>query len=153
MRISDWSSDVCSSDLLVLRVISGEGCKSKSNFFTLHHGAYKMLRRGIQMLHTAITAILKHEFKAIHVSKPGNSREGEEYRLSAFYLLCHFLSETRCDGTIILDGAPVFLVFGSDKAGAVWCRLGVGDKVESSEERRVGKECVSRCRSRGWRCN
>src|SRR3546814_17904994 len=90
-----------------------------------------MLRRGIQMLHTAITAILKHEFKAIHVSKPGNSREGEEYRLSAFYLLCHFLSETRCDGTIILDGDPVFLVFGSDKPGAVWCRLGVGDKVES----------------------
>src|SRR3546814_8345697 len=105
---------------LVLRVISGEGCKSKSNFFTLHQGAYKMLRRGIQMLHTAITAILKHEFKAIHVSKPGNSREGEEYRLSAFYLLCHFLSEPRCDGSILLDGAPVFLVFGSAKAGAVW---------------------------------
>src|SRR3546814_19342752 len=28
--------------------------------------------------------------------------------------------------------------------------VGAGDRVERSEERRVGKECVSTCRSRWW---
>src|SRR3546814_17878381 len=54
-----------------------------------------------------------------------------------------------CSGTTI-TWAHHALIHG-DRDGAkkgLWCTIGLG-LVFSSEERRVGKECVSTCRSRG----
>src|SRR3546814_9639630 len=83
MRISDWSSDVCSSDLLIT---------SNSRLATLAE---------------ALTAC--PDLKAV----------------------------------VSVDGAPSALP--AHVAGASWSDLAGGAR---SEERRVGKECVSTCRSR-----
>src|SRR3546814_7924861 len=88
MRISDWSSDVCSSDLGADRLHRGEGAGDDGG---------ERLRR------------------------PGGEQPGEVERLAQ------------------LVGAHV----AGHRLGAGGPRLG-----DRSEERRVGKECVSTCRSR-----
>src|SRR3546814_5766303 len=82
MRISDWSSDVCSSDLLAGVLVGGEACL---------HKVQDLAHQGL----VAAAALLQHEE-------------------------------------------------GLDPLGAD----GVGHTDRRSEERRVGKECVSTCRSR-----
>src|SRR3546814_6572962 len=79
MRISDWSSDVCSSDLLQHFHVAGIGRRAVEHFGRPVHAAHDFAERGI---------------------------------------------------LVVLE------------AGAA---LGFGQR---SEERRVGKECVSKCRSR-----
>src|SRR3546814_14293408 len=92
MRISDWSSDVCSSDLLI-------GRKLGMNTF-------------------------------IVVEKPS------ELRL--------VMKEAKALGVEPILGVRMRLAsLGAGK----WQNSG-GDKAKRSEERRVGKECVSTCRSR-----
>src|SRR3546814_16648621 len=99
MRISDWSSDVCSSDL----------------------------KRG------EILGVVPKTFLP-------NYREYHEKR--------YFASGMNLKGlTIKIGGQEV--PFGTD---LVFCGDGIeGFTFASSEERRVGKECVSPCRSRGSR--
>src|SRR3546814_2212988 len=82
MRISDWSSDVCSSDLEKARV--GNFVEVKAA--TLGTGA-----------------------KANHLSYIGDASVGANANIGAGTITCNY----------------------------------------RSEERRVGKECVSKCRSRG----
>src|SRR3546814_16122605 len=95
MRISDWSSDVCSSDLRVTpRVSIG-----------------MPVRNGERFIAEAIDSMLGQTF-------------------SDFEL-------------IIRDNASV------DRMQEI-CR-GYAAKDDRSEERRVGKECVSTCRYRGSR--
>src|SRR3546814_11359586 len=109
MRISDWSSDVCSSDLLEATdktldlAITGEG------FFT--------------------------------VSTPPSNQIGYT-RNGAFSL-----DEDR----YVVDTTGSRLqVLPVDAAGSIpgTSASDLTDLVVRSEERRVGKECVSRCRSR-----
>src|SRR3546814_20641110 len=97
MRISDWSSDVCSSDLPV----------------------------GVPLI-KRIAAVVGDDVCAV-------------------------------DGTIIINGEIVARQLEADRAGRSlprWreCRKLSGDELflpmARSEERRVGKECVSTCRSR-----
>src|SRR3546814_1522828 len=83
MRISDWSSDVCSSDLQ--REYPGE----KVLLFSYFRGTLDYLRERLEEV-----------------------------------------------------GIPALVVKGGDKKQALI------DEFERSEERRVGKECVSTCRSR-----
>src|SRR3546814_2584891 len=88
MRISDWSSDVCSSDL---------GKKRPGRFAVrIHRPGRRAVRRGAD-------AMLFAQITDLHVSLPGALLAGR-----------------------------------SDTAGF----------LDRSEERRVGKECVSTCRSR-----
>src|SRR3546814_20482540 len=104
MRISDWSSDVCSSDLPCLALIQpyrGFQCHSSGPLIFL-------LRRGA-----------------------GFGRN-LSYRM-----------------------APIVLK-SSTKNGAIWGQYPrallqpLAPSVWRSDERRVGKECVSTCRSRRW---
>src|SRR3546814_13483984 len=109
MRISDWSSDVCSSDLAVVVVVE-----------TFDGG---LLDRAVHPLDLAI--------------RPG---------------MLH-LGQPVLDGVVaadavkdVLEGMPVLLAVG--ELDAV-----VGEHGVRSEERRVGKECVSTCRSGVTRMN
>src|SRR3546814_7208240 len=100
MRISDWSSDVCSSDL--------EGWPINRRML----GIYRLQggeRRYARLLHHWLN----------------NARDGD-------LLICH-------------PGLPS----ANDMSAAQ--RLAEYE-VLRSEERRVGKECVSKCRSR-WPCH
>src|SRR3546814_15429106 len=100
MRISDWSSDVCSSDLK----------------------ATEQAKR--QMVRVPL-----REGRTLHHDVQGHFGAGRVVLRSA------------SAGTGIIAGGPMRAVFES---------LGVQDVVaKRSEERRVGKECVSTCRSRG----
>src|SRR3546814_19668657 len=100
MRISDWSSDVCSSDLAardhLRRELGADG------------------ERAIRYLATADALLLE-----------GHVRSHLRFAESAIYNLREAFDS---------------IVGGSDP---------VGDVSDRSEERRVGKECVSTFRSRG----
>src|SRR3546814_15022036 len=101
MRISDWSSDVCSSDLEL--VVSG-------------------ITVGLEKAGECVELALRMDAAAIGREPiPGERRSGG----------------TR--STVIDDIGPEPRLRGADLAGH-----------ERSEERRVGKECVGPCRSRGW---
>src|SRR3546814_17799793 len=94
MRISDWSSDVCSSDLLV-----------PGGFAHVAHAAPEIeLERADAHLHVVLVEL----YGAAAIGKDGI--QARQRRLIA---------------------------------------AGPRSGVQSSEERRVGKECVSTCRSRG----
>src|SRR3546814_18001469 len=106
MRISDWSSDVCSSDLW-LKTVTREG---------LGRGAFEAVKK-----------------------EPGNIFSDPEFA-----------------------AAPILIAgdnfgCGSSREHAAWALLAMGvtcviapsfSDIFRSEERRVGKECVSTCRSR-----
>src|SRR3546814_20070151 len=97
MRISDWSSDVCSSDLLM----GADGLKQASEM-----------------------AILNANYIA--------------HRLQAHYPILYAGRNGRVAHECILDIRPI----------KESCGISVEDIAKRSEERRVGKECVSKCRSR-----
>src|SRR3546814_19612981 len=102
MRISDWSSDVCSSDLL-----SGDGFPSVRPIDTESGDVQKdlTLGRGREL----------HQGAMCPNSVPARTVHGFGHRAVTVH---------QCDGLL-----------------------------ERSEERRVGKECVSKCRSRWWPYN
>src|SRR3546814_11449663 len=112
MRISDWSSDVCSSDLY--------------------------LAKRAELVEIAGRQFKNNGFRATTLAEIGHKAG--------------------------LDRATVYYYFGSKEELFREClRVGVDDNIneceriandpvlstaERSEERRVGKECVSTCRSR-----
>src|SRR3546814_3636508 len=94
MRISDWSSDVCSSDLQSAAVDNAM------------QQAVEVIRRRIDEMGTREPTIIRQGQNRIVVQVPG-----------------------------LQDPA------------ALKALLGKTARLDSSEERRVGKECVSTCRS------
>src|SRR3546814_17162592 len=125
MRISDWSSDVCSSDL------GSCGFLSLPRFEKLSHAAEDVLseiRAGNRMPDPAtVSAVLAimdrigELCQAVASGAPLSSLNDD--------ILIEALSQ--CE--VAVDG-------GTDET-AILAR---------SEARRVGKECVSKCRSRWW---
>src|SRR3546814_16818778 len=108
MRISDWSSDVCSSDLLgVLGEASMAAWRERAGIF-VSPSLYEPF--GLAVLEAAMSGC------ALLLSDIPTFRE-------------------------LWDGAAVFTPAGDSDA--------LADRLRS-EERRVGKECVSTCRSRWW---
>src|SRR3546814_16540934 len=108
MRISDWSSDVCSSDLKVQKVIASADDPGQAGFLKTQIG---------------------QEFSTVL------SRHGDDFRL---------------DGGRNDYRPPPFLRGLVKNAGAMFIAFGCAAflAVARSEERRVGKEGVSTCRSR-----
>src|SRR3546814_13788895 len=102
MRISDWSSDVCSSDLIL--------------------GRERAVRHQVRMLRALRLRVLASE-----------ERELREITEQAE----HAVEQTDIDQTTAAgDAALVERAENADRS------------EDRSEERRVGKECVSTCRSR-----
>src|SRR3546814_11323448 len=104
MRISDWSSDVCSSDLIIVRSLVAK---------TTRHAA---------------TA----RFDQAHIQ----FRNQSQYRLHRLDCVEGLLMAVAVQQRLFLGQRFQYQVQG---AGGVFAR---------SEERRVGKECVSTCSSR-----
>src|SRR3546814_15695940 len=104
MRISDWSSDVCFSDLL--------------------YGPFLTCRRFVRGLDRARTKGRIVNISSIHERAPRPG--GVDYDAAKGGL-------AQLTATLALELAP----------------QGIAVNGVRSEERRVGKECVSTCRSRG----
>src|SRR3546814_12140284 len=103
MRISDWSSDVCSSDLIPL------------NFPSLA-AVLPQIRAG----NLRALGISSAERSSAAPDIPAIGETVEGYEASSWY------------GMVTQADTPQAVI----------------DKLHRSEERRVGKECVSTCRSR-----
>src|SRR3546814_20729265 len=123
MRISDWSSDVCSSDLEApaVLVIAGVAARVDAGVGTLHvHGAAAVLE--------VVAALLAHEAVVDAAEVAPRVRE--------------LMDEQRpgIQEAVAVDVFP--LVGDGPRAGAV-----LADRVRGrtrSDERRVGKEGVSK---------
>src|SRR3546814_14554839 len=114
MRISDWISDVCSSDLLAL-------CKQQPRFDAVEIACSRCHRFDIRREHPQKIERLMR----LRRGESGAAIGGE--RLAA--------ARPDVDAEIVEAVVPI----GEQREhGAI-----------RSEERRVGKECVSTCRSRG----
>src|SRR3546814_15483749 len=125
MRISDWSSDVCSSDLCgrhlpEARLEAREG----RGFTRLERPSPRSLVE-IMMRQAAQNSLLRFSNSAQLLTSFGRFADR---RLSAEQ--CQ-IADFRADSRWI--GKPHLRTLGT---------------IGSSEERRVGKECVSKCRSR-----
>src|SRR3546814_15555638 len=130
MRISDWSSDVCSSDLprnkwFCAPIGSGlAGCPMKS----------VASPRGPNG--TNIMQPIKHDPPKIGYSIREACQASSLGRTTLYnHISAGRLRAVRVGGRTIISAEALHALI----AG------GAG-----SEERRVGKECVSTCRSRGW---
>src|SRR3546814_11765650 len=110
MRISDWSSDVCSSDL-------GGEIVNRSGQFEMRGNMQRVAGRG-----------------------PGD--RDDRYRTPALNL---YMFEYGCLG-ILLQGHICHVFLPPRIARSL--RKATTLSIASSEERRLGKECVSTCRSR-----
>src|SRR3546814_11382240 len=106
MRISDWSSDVCSSDL------TGIG---------RHHGLFKP----VDILYRVSGIVVPN--------------------ISHVYIRFAFLGP-RANGYIF----PIAILHTLKFAFELDVEVLIDEVYDRSEERRVGKECVSTCRSRWW---
>src|SRR3546814_13521599 len=127
MRISDWSSDVCSSDLDLWQLLQGptRECRDAD-----HHPRY---HRDIR------ASVLEEAAIGLDADRHIGRIFGQEIDQQQF-LLSRREDEFGAEGLI-----------GSQLRA---CRRGVGavDEQRRSEGRRVGKECVSSCRFR-WRAD
>src|SRR3546814_303255 len=154
MRISDWSSDVCSSDLLVVAVsisavrLDCKGCiNDHRSWRSIDHeiqGSLALCRCGVR-LHYHIEFVARGPRvdlqpgagRNIGVAQhlPGRWRQsgGQEYDVKVRIKLPQLGDERR---------QP--LEIGTETASPAFDNMG----LVRSEERRVGKECVSTCRSR-----
>src|SRR3546814_11954014 len=108
MRISDWSSDVCSSDLMM--------------------GLYEPMEGAILFDGTDIRQV-----------DPADLRRNIGYVSQDNYLFFGSVRDNISFGAPHVDDESIL------RAANV---AGVSDFLRRSEERRVGKECVSTCRSR-----
>src|SRR3546814_11635614 len=121
MRISDWSSDVCSSDLEIDGEHLSDAC----------HGAVPSLSNlAVRKSPKARNRAAKASAKKIEIPCSSTRKTGEAP--------CHRdkPSPVRVDTRPVGTKAPE--------------RLRTVRKAVRAEERRVGKECVSTCRSRWW---
>src|SRR3546814_11535005 len=120
MRISDWSSDVCSSDLLDAAQLSR---------------ALDDVDAAVINTNFALEAGLDPQTDAV----AREAREGNPYAN-----VIAVRTENKADPAI-----RKFVAASESPEVAEFLETRV--QGTRSEERRVGKECVSKCVSRGWR--
>src|SRR3546814_15220823 len=114
MRISDWSSDVCSSDLLEQALALNEGERAAGSSET-------------DRPESPVIDLCYLSWTSFALGEPEQA-----------------LAQCRRSLDVAAArGASYDLVVANGNA----CYL---HQLRRSEERRVGKECVSTCRSRGW---
>src|SRR3546814_11892762 len=118
MRISDWSSDVCSSDLLALSPPRTQADLGRVRGLSSGWATNDIGRRLVEALQSA-GPLDPDEMPQRDGARPGMGK----------------------DSALIADLLKLLLTIRSKEAD-------VAAKLRS-EERRVGKECVSPCRTQG----
>src|SRR3546814_11631172 len=121
LRISDWSSDVCSSDLT-----------------DDHTGEFQMVQQTLEVANVILHAVgriadIGESMAALVI---GDNREITRQ-------LRHDMMPDAAVGSKRVDEDQ-------NRLGRIGGRNVIGDR---SEERSVGKECVSTCKPRWWRYN
>src|SRR3546814_20507711 len=129
MRISDWSSDVCSSDLNEIQFVD--------RAVVLVHGTAAALSRSIEILGAIAELRLAKETAAFFTRM--NAIEQWEWVEN----LAGRLEAPDEDAPYVC-----LLDTGVNEAHPLLAPVTNNDDLHRSEERRVGKECVSTCRSR-----
>src|SRR3546814_20594733 len=127
MRISDWSSDVCSSDLVGdLGHVLHQAVEVHLVLCRAHHGG-GAAGVGVGTVEQTVEFLVTHPLQPHLAELAAHFTDGPAWRGGTHN---HHRAFTRL---------------------AQHQELGLGPGVwERSEERRVGKECVSKCYSRGW---
>src|SRR3546814_14210319 len=127
MRISDWSSDVCSSDLLAR--FAGDFALSFLNadqrFALTDLVELSQLGTGLMLIRRDVVETLGARHPELAFRTDARDRQGTGVREEVHAL---FLPEIDRGSGLMLSADYAF----------------------RSEERRVGKECVRTCRSRWW---
>src|SRR3546814_12390181 len=124
MRISDWSSDVCSSDL------AGDEMPADVKLAASTDEVTECLVAVVTLV--AVFVVIRH--RDAGRSQPGGGIR-TEHALTRHQLEANCQVEDGCDA--IVDDVVIDIARRNLTA-------------DRSEERRVGKECVSTCRSRWW---
>src|SRR3546814_3431076 len=146
MRISDWSSDVCSADLGGAHALSGSPCPAG-------HPAVRRWRRAYRLPSPAIGDDNRDRRKVTAVARACDALPmSEGFQTIGYAARIAFVVELaerlHAYGTTAqrLEGA---LILVSQKLG-LDCEpiANPTGQIGRAEERRVGKECVSTCRSR-----
>src|SRR3546814_12903490 len=136
MRISDWSSDVCSSDLLIL-------CASRGGSY---NGAVSKGGKGLQARSEgpfmSLTRISVGLAMAVALASCGGGKERPKADIAASRVTT--IGVNAYLWRAALDTISFMPLAQADANSGVIIR----DWYARSEERRVGKECVSKCRSR-----
>src|SRR3546814_16467433 len=116
MRISDWSSDVCSSDLQEVRQRFGDSEEGEPVLNILSFGFARGLPRNADLVFDMRYLRNPHWDMAL---RPGTGLDSD--------VAAYVMADPAYEGSVA--------------------------QLERSEERRVGKECVSACRSRWSPCH
>src|SRR3546814_13507257 len=147
MRISDWSSDVCSSDLIFKRAWLCIGRVERLP----KPGSYIVQPIEVAKASVLITRTKDGSIKAFHnvCSHRSNTLVLDDEGTASRFV-CRYHNWTyRNDGA--LAGVPDERnFFGIDKSCFGLTPIAAEVWAGRSEERRVGKECVRTCRSRWW---
>src|SRR3546814_13669259 len=134
MRISDWSSDVCSSDLR-LRIEAADGFLQRGAVDIGDDGGLITLLVATERVDQELGA----ECRSADADVEDRADRPERLRLYRVDEGAHPGVETLSAGDALRRPLPAF--------GGMLGRAAFGD-IARSDERRVGKECVSTCRSR-----
>src|SRR3546814_15416315 len=134
MRISDWSSDLCSSDLEVDRAPVGD-C------FTDHKAAAQCVVR------IGFEGAIRHLLNAVDVKPEGEELDRRNGVNSQSSLLIGVRLGTRRE---IAIGADQDLGFPDAEACHISSAVLARTEPIRTEGRRVGTGCVSPCRFGGW---
>src|SRR3546814_10910723 len=145
MRISDWSSDVCSSDLgMTWGYYSRPGGNEKRGIY--YYNGSKLDSQAV----IAAASLVFHELVPghhLHLTLQMSNPNLSDFRRNC---VVNAFSEGWAEYAATLAGEMGLYDNPYDRYGRLsqdaflTCRL----VVDRSEERRVGKECVSTCRSR-----
>src|SRR3546814_11461748 len=141
MRISDWSSDVCSSDLVFLRFVSDNRVPAPEvdrfvGIVEKHIVALNELAR-----ERLVAAIIEAMANTLDHAHPNPTQLGT---MRNRWWMSSRVNLADNEVTIVLFDQGVGIPNTLDTTAYESLRAAL-----RSEERRVGKECVSTCRS-GW---
>src|SRR3546814_8781969 len=137
MRISDWSSDVCSSDLAVAEIERRAGDRHFAQVFLTARTAEPLGRKRYWPIFEAAS---RH---GIPVGIHSGGANGVPLTPGGWH---SFYIEDHHGNAVAMQTALASLVF--EGVLERWPDLKIVAVEARSEERRVGKECVSTCRSR-----
>src|SRR3546814_19954014 len=135
MRISDWSSDVCSSDLIVGGAVTGS--------------AIAYFLAGPLGFGGSILVVERDPAYGEAATPRSAGGIRQQFSTPENILMSRFGAEfvTAVAEHLSVDGEVAELPF--VRNGYLFLAPEAGRAVLRSEERRVGKECVSTCKSRG----